>query len=367
MFKCIAVDDEQNALNRFERMIAQDERLSLEGTFTSPSDAVEFIKEHPVDIAFLDIEMPQMTGLELAEVLMDYNPYIEVVFVTAYNQYALEAFKAHATGYLLKPLARDAFQRQIDIMETKLKKDHTPTGNKLTVSCFGSFSIKKPGDDGELIRFRTSKAEELLAYLIHNEGRARSKDMILDTLWPETDPDKAANNFRVTCTYIRSTLADIGYTDILVRDHDDYSVNISMITCDYIKFRKGVSNMDALTLAEAEELSRLYTGGYLENRFYEWADESRSWLETRYIQLMYHLGSLYKSQDKVDRAINAYEAVLRVDLYEEEALREVLSLKAKKLPANAIREYYDKYVHQLSEEYGSDPSKETRDLVKKLF
>lgn len=366
MFKCIAVDDEQNALNRFERMISHDDRLSLEGTFTLPSDAVEYIKEHQVDIAFLDIEMPQMTGLELAEILMDYNPYLEVVFVTAYNQYALEAFKAHATGYLLKPLARDDFQRQIDIMETKLKKEHKVTSNKLTVNCFGSFSIKKPGDDGELIRFRTSKAEELLAYLIHNEGRSRSKDMILDTLWPETDPDKAANNFRVTCTYIRSTLADIGYTDILVRDHDDYSVNISMITCDYIKFRQGVSNLDELTIAQADEISRLYTGGYLENRFYEWAEETRGWLETRYIQLMYHIGSAYVQADKADRALNAYESILRVDLYEEEALREVLKLKAKKLPGSALMEYYDKYVASLAAEYGSEPSKETKDLIKKL-
>ena len=321
MFNCIAVDDEQNALNRFERMIAQDERLSLEGTFTSPSDAVEFVKSHSVDIAFLDIEMPEMTGLELAEVLRDYNPYIEIVFVTAYNQYALEAFKAYATGYLLKPLARDDFQRQIDIMEKKLTKEHTVESNKLSVTCFDSFSIKKPGSDGELIKFRTSKAEELLAFLIHNEGRSRSKDLILDTIWPDTDPDKAANNFRVTCTYIRSTLADIGYTDILVRDHDDYSVNTAMLNCDYITFRQGVSNMDSLTLNQAEEIARLYKGGYLENRFYEWADETRGWLEARYLQLMYHIGAMYTEQDKTDRAINSYEAILHIDLYEEEALR----------------------------------------------
>lgn len=106
MFQVIAVDDEQNALNRFERLISQDSRLKLLSTFTKPTEAAEFVKNNQVDIAFLDIEMPGMTGLELAEVLQDYNPYIEIVFVTAYNQYALEAFRAHATGYLLKPLSR---------------------------------------------------------------------------------------------------------------------------------------------------------------------------------------------------------------------------------------------------------------------
>ena len=89
MYKVIAVDDEQNALNRFERLIAQDNRLELLRTFTKPADAIDFIKSNQVDIAFLDIEMPEMTGLELAECLMDVNPYLEIVFVTAYNQYAL--------------------------------------------------------------------------------------------------------------------------------------------------------------------------------------------------------------------------------------------------------------------------------------
>ena len=113
-------------------------------------------------------------------------------------------------------------------------------------------------EEGDNIRFRTSKAEELLAFLIHSEGRPRSKDMILDNLWPDADLDKAANNFRVTCTYIRSTLADLGYIDILVRDHDDYSVNILKINCDYIDFRKKVNNIDALSLEESRATVNLY-------------------------------------------------------------------------------------------------------------
>ena len=64
MFQVIAVDDEQNALNRFERLISQDSRLKLLSTFTKPTEAAEFVKNNQVDIAFLDIEMPGMTGLE---------------------------------------------------------------------------------------------------------------------------------------------------------------------------------------------------------------------------------------------------------------------------------------------------------------
>lgn len=365
MFKVIAVDDEQNALNRFERLVSQDSRLELLKTFTKVSDAVEFSKNNHIDIAFLDIEMPEMTGLELAEVLMDSNPYLEVVFVTAYNQYALEAFKAHATGYLLKPLSMEDFTTQIDTMEKKLNKTHTVEDDRLVINCFGAFSIKKATNSTPL-RFRTSKAEELLAYLIQSEGRARSKDMILDTLWPETDLDKAANNFRVTCTYIRSTLADFGYTDILIRDHDDYSINTARINCDYLDFKSKITSPDTLSLKDTEELVNIYKGPYLENRFYDWAEETKGWLETRYIQLLYRAGKLYSQAGRVDAAIDAYEAVLRVDLYEEDAFREIIALKQTKLPPAAILEYYEKYKDNLFKEYGLEPSREIKELMRKI-
>lgn len=366
MFQVIAVDDEQNALNRFERLISQDSRLSLLSTFTKPTEALEYVKSNHVDIAFLDIEMPGMTGLELAEALMDYNPYVEIVFVTAYNQYALEAFRAHATGYLLKPLSREDFTAQIDIMEKKLSKEHISKDDKLYVNCLGSFSIRKSPEEGENIRFRTSKAEELLAFLIHSEGRPRSKDMILDNLWPDADIDKAANNFRVTCTYIRSTLADLGYIDILLRDHDDYSVNISKINCDYIDFRKKVSNIENLSLEESQNTVNLYKGSYLENRFYDWAEDARGWLENRYVELLYHAGKLNAEAEKIEAAIIDYEAILSVDLYEENAVKEVIKLKSKKLPPAAVKEYYDRYCNMLYEEYGSEPSKELKDMMRAL-
>ena len=366
MFNVIAVDDEQNALNRFERLISQESRLNLLSTFTKPAEAAEYVKNNHVDIAFLDIEMPGMTGLELAELLMDSNPYIEIVFVTAYNQYALEAFRAHATGYLLKPLSREDFTAQIDIMEKKLSKEHKVKEDRLYVNCLGSFSIRKSPDEGENIRFRTSKAEELLAFLIHSEGRPRSKDMILDSLWPDADLDKAANNFRVTCTYIRSTLADIGYVDVLIRDHDDYSVNLLKINCDYIEFRKKVNNVGALTLDESQAAITLYKGPYLENRFYDWAEDARGWLENRYIELLYHIGKLCVDAGRIDAAIGHYEAVLKVDLYEENAIREIIRLKSCKQSPAAVREYFDHYCNKLYEEYGSEPSKDLKNMVNSL-
>ena len=113
MYRIIVVDDELLALKRFEHIVQKDNRVKLVQTFQDGLSALDFIKENTIDIAFLDIEMPEINGLELANKIQEIDPYINIIFITAYDQYALDAFKAHAIGYLLKPLDINAFLEQI--------------------------------------------------------------------------------------------------------------------------------------------------------------------------------------------------------------------------------------------------------------
>ncbi len=100
MIKCIAVDDEPPALQLVASYIEKTPFLELEKTFYSSVEAFEFASENQVDLAFLDINMPDLSGLELSKIL-DKN--IKVVFTTAYEQYAVEGYKVSAIDYLLKP------------------------------------------------------------------------------------------------------------------------------------------------------------------------------------------------------------------------------------------------------------------------
>jgi two-component SAPR family response regulator len=212
MFHTIAVDDEQAALNRLARIASGEKRLVLDKTFFYAEDALAYAREHPVDLAFLDIEMADMDGLELAEKLTELHPRLNVIFVTAYSQYALDAFRAHAVGYLLKPLDSAAFTEQIDLLVRRAgQAQQTLPAKLLSVRCFGQFSVYANPDSMSRVRWKTAKAEELFALLIHCQGRAKTKESLVDTLWPELEPGKAANLFRVTCTYLRSALAERGF------------------------------------------------------------------------------------------------------------------------------------------------------------
>ncbi len=363
MFKIIGVDDEKIALDRFERIMKEDARVSVIGTFTRVSDALEFVRRNPVDIAFLDIEMPGMSGLELAERLAEENPYIEIVFITAYDKYALKAFQTHAIGYLLKPLDIDEVREQIDNFARKLGcRRETISSEYLTVKCFGQFLCCADKNAADPIRWRTAKAEELFALLVHYQGKAISKEILIDALWPEAEPEKAANNFRVTCTYLRNTLTDKGFANILLRDRDSYLLDTSRLRCDLLLFLP-TTGAASLELSALEKASALYAGGYFENKPYEWAANMRVWLEREYKKIQYRIADEYQSIGENKRAYAVLEKALEHDPYDEEAYEKLLSLKLRSGDSVSAVKIYLEYEQKLLKEMELSPSDKLKELM----
>lgn len=112
MYNTIIIDDEQNCVEVLEILIKQNfEDLNVIATFTSSKKALEYLKSNPVDLVFLDIQMPFLTGIDLLEQLEKYN--FHVVFTTAYDQYAIKAIKLSALDYLLKPIDEELLKASI--------------------------------------------------------------------------------------------------------------------------------------------------------------------------------------------------------------------------------------------------------------
>ena len=111
--KLIYVDDEPIQIKNFGLTVEGMKRIDGLKTFEKGCDALEWAKLHDVDVAFLDIEMPGMNGIELAKKLKEIDRNIRIVFVTAYEQYALDAFGVNAIGYLLKPYTREDVEEEL--------------------------------------------------------------------------------------------------------------------------------------------------------------------------------------------------------------------------------------------------------------
>jgi two-component system LytT family response regulator len=114
MLKVYIVDDEALAVKRLVRLLEATGRVQIAGTATDPEDALAFLGAHPVDALFLDIQMPGLTGFELLGRL---ERDVPVVFTTAYDRYALNAFDVNSIDYLLKPIEPDKLARALDRLE----------------------------------------------------------------------------------------------------------------------------------------------------------------------------------------------------------------------------------------------------------
>jgi two-component system LytT family response regulator len=108
------LDDEPLAVQRLTRLLAETGRVQLAGSSTDPQEALAFLGQHDVDVLFLDIQMPGLTGFEVVERLAR-EPLI--VFTTAYDQYAVDAFAVNSIDYLLKPIERERLERALDKIE----------------------------------------------------------------------------------------------------------------------------------------------------------------------------------------------------------------------------------------------------------
>jgi two-component system LytT family response regulator len=111
-------DDEPLAVARLERLLGETGRVEIAGAATDPSVALEQVRAVRPDVLFLDIEMPGMSGFDLLERLAEPQPL--VVFTTAYDQYALDAFQVHSVDYLLKPVEPRQLQRALAKLERVL-------------------------------------------------------------------------------------------------------------------------------------------------------------------------------------------------------------------------------------------------------
>ncbi len=118
MIRTIAIDDEPLALQLVSGYISKTPFLELVKTFDNPMDAMDFLDEVPVDLIFLDIQMPDLTGVEFTRVL-EHRP--KIIFTTAYEKYALEGFKLEVTDYLLKPFSYEEFLKAARKAERLIK------------------------------------------------------------------------------------------------------------------------------------------------------------------------------------------------------------------------------------------------------
>ena len=225
----IAVDDEALMLGALVAAIEASPDITEVARFSDCEEALEFVQNRPADIAFLDINMRGMGGLALAEKIIASRPNCKIVFCTGYEEYAIPAFKLHASGYLMKPIAAEDVQGEIDNIKGIRQKEKL-----LRVNCFGNFEVYVKE---EKLVFKRLKTKELFAFLIDRKGAGMTAKQICAVLFPDdTDDTKNSAYLRQLFMDLKNTLKSVGAESVLCHETPCYRVDTGLIKCDYISY-----------------------------------------------------------------------------------------------------------------------------------
>ena len=196
-------------------------------------EALKIYEEEKIQIAILDIEMPGINGLAFAKRLKDLHPEVHIVFVTSFENYALDAFALHATGYLLKPVDAEELRREL----TFIYERHPHAHARIQARTFGGFEVKV---DGKPLAFKRSKAKELMALLIDRRGAGISSREACAALW-EDEPYGATQRsyYQTAVADLRAALAAAGAEDVLVKSWNSLAIDPEAVDCDLYRFLAG--------------------------------------------------------------------------------------------------------------------------------
>lgn len=231
------VDDEPAQLRSAQAAIREAYPDSEIYAFGYADEALEAISGRALtpDAVFSDIEMPDKNGLEFAVQVKKCCPNARIVFVTGYSQYAVDAYKLHVPGYVMKPLKAERVREELSALPAA-KSGEEPV-DKLRIQCFGYFEVFW---HGEPLIFSRAKTKELFAYIVDRDGEACTSAEIIAALWEDARDEAAAkHNLRTVISDLRATLREIDMEKILIRERRQLAIRPDMVDCDYYKMKHG--------------------------------------------------------------------------------------------------------------------------------
>lgn len=258
----LLIDDEPLALEMLKDSVAEACPDAVLHPFLKTSEALAFLQANPVDIAFLDIQMRGMSGLEMAVKCKQLYPKINLIFATGYDSYAIDAMTMHASGYIMKPITAEKVKKELMNLRHPLQ---SRPGTKLQVKCFGNFDVCLP--DGTPLQFARAKSKELLAYLVYRKGTPCSVRELAAVLFEDSDYDRKQQVYlQKIISSMMQTLKQYDLASIVQKRYNSICLDVSVLDCDYYRFLE----LDPGAINS-------YTGEFLSQ--YSWAEFMTGYLD----------------------------------------------------------------------------------------
>lgn len=368
--RTIIIDDERPSLELLKRIISKNENLEIVGEFMDGQEALEQMDILLPDVVFADIEMPYLNGINFAAKIKEKED-TQIVFVTAYEHYALEAFEVNAVNYILKPITEES----LNITVERLLKYYKPPKylweqrkqNKiLSLGIFQIYGEK----EGELIKWPTLKTKELFAYFLCERERELDKWQLCDILWPDALPEKAIHSLHSTINRMKSTLKAAGIKATIQCNKGKYFIDLQSLLWDaeemviYLERNQDITTRNILTF---EKILDLYQGELFESEGYIWAIVRSEKIKRHYLEGRKKLAEYYMVCKNYYQAEKHFEKIINIEPTNEDSVVRLMYLYF--LTGNKVQLIYcykrlDEY---LKKELHIEPKESTKKLYNEFL
>ena len=259
----LAVDDEYFALELMKKALEEAAVGATVYLCRDVNSALETAKAQKIDVAFLDIHMPEKNGIELALLLKQIHPKINIIFATGFSEYMKAGIDLRMSGYIMKPVTAEAVREELANLRNPIEWDQQ---KRIKILTFGNFDVFV---DGLPLKFERKQAKEILAYLVDKRGTSATYVELASVLWEDEEYDRThQKNLQVYIASLVKSLHAVDVKDLILKNRQGILVNTKIVDCDYYRFLEGDTHainsftgqyMNAYSWAE-------FTVGYLENQ-----------------------------------------------------------------------------------------------------
>ncbi len=379
MMRGIIIDDEKLSIVANKNVLEATGNIEIVRVYDDSVQALGEIADIQPDVCFLDIKMPGANGFQVAKQIKAIFQQVDIVFITAYQEFALDAFEAHVFDYMLKPLHPDRVaqfanrwerhQLRVQGIHTEPVRDAESLQLDPQICVLGGLKLRTPQGDNLFIKWRTAKTEELFSYFLIHPNSPISRDKILDALWPEQIGLEGNAILHTTIYRLKKALKDTIFEDAITYSDASYLFRMNLQSCDLYLLEKELRQLLPADERSAQRLNLvldLFKGSVFEERMYEWSFGVREVVLQMFTRASHELANYYARNYDIANVERCYLRVLRYSAFDEETSELLLKSYAQRGERAAFLRHYKIFKTMLDRTYGLEPKQSIQALYEQV-
>lgn len=367
--KVILVDDERTIHLILSKMLLKLPEVCIAGTFTDTKSAAAFLSENSdVELAFVDLSMPDESGMQFAARMEALGSPVQIVFVTSHKEFALEAYDLSVLDYLVKPVSQERLQRAVNRALDNRKVNPFPalpaqvsvstSSNRVALTMLGDVTVS---NESGRVKWISRKCAELFAYLLLYQGKRIPRSRLVADIFGGMHRTNAENYLNTTVYQLRKSLEPLGIREVVRSENDGYALELKEPLIDYLEFEQQVEKLQAIDPGNVEialQIERLYTGDLFGDKAYVWAIHETERYAELYASFVKRLAEVLITMQASASASKLLLKLNKCNPFDESVIRQLMTIHEMTGDKKGLNAVYTDYVRLLSRELGIRPSSE---------